>query len=136
MTTQPYEPPSIAPITLESQTRRCHEARRRVAVARGMLPTGAARFEAGGLAIAELHDDAELAVLQEEDTLRALAVAAFHATGQSAVSPGITVTEGVVRNDHFPYAIRPIVTLADDLGAALDAAEADARLAWDTDIET
>jgi hypothetical protein len=134
MTTQPYAPPRIEPVTLGSQTRIVHEARRRLAVARGLLRMTQAELQEPDSAtpeqlthLEELLDDAELAVLQEEDTLRALAVAAFHATGLSAVSPGITVEEHVVRNEapldaYYLYLV-PRVTLADDLGAARDAYE-------------
>ena len=74
--------------------------------------------------LVELYNDAELMLIAEEDTLRALAVAAFHATGQSAVSPGIFVQERTLFGpESDPYLV-PHVTLADDLGAALDAAHA------------
>lgn len=122
-------------VTLESQTRKTHEARRRLATIRGAMTgrAGAGLTEHGRTGLQELRDDAELMLIAEEDTLRALAVAAFHATGQSHVSPGITVTEerawdlnplpGEIPR---PYIV-PRVTFADDLGAALDAAAQQAQ---------
>lgn len=120
--TKTYDPPSIAPVTLASQSRRVHEARRRLAVARGILESLTNRPDMA-MRLQELTDDAELILIAEEDTLRALAAAAFHATGQTRPAPGIFVHERTMFGpESDPYLVAH-VTLADDLGAARDAAE-------------